>query len=209
MIDGTNKSVTDRLWNALAIPFIAAGWTPNQVTISGLVFVIANCAFYLWHRNTLFFGVGLALSLVFDGIDGAVARLTDTSSRFGGYLDAVVDRYQEVAIYLTIAWATGAWAISFLAVTGALLTSYNKARTAVEIPIDNNAWPDLLERLERLIILCTALILDRFLPVPEILGGRALIVGLVLLAIGTHITAAQRFWRARKLIIAAQSTKTQ
>jgi phosphatidylglycerophosphate synthase len=201
MIDGNYKAFTNRLWNMLAGVFVAAGLSPNQVTILGLVFVLGNCAVYPLHRNPFVFGLGLAASLIFDGIDGAVARLTNTASRFGGYLDAVVDRYQEVAIYFVIAWVTGWWVLSFLVLSGSLLTSYNKARTAVEIPIDNDAWPDLLERLERLLILTTALILDPFIALPAALGGHVLFAGLVVLAAGTHFTALQRFWRARKLII--------
>lgn len=201
MIDGNYKAFTNRLWNALARVFVAAGLSPNQVTILGLVFVLANCALYPLHRSPLIFGLGLAVSLVFDGIDGAVARLTNATSRFGGYLDAVVDRYQEAAIYFAIAWVTGWWALSFLALSGSLLTSYNKARTAVEVPIDNDAWPDLLERLERLVILTAALILDPFIPLPDALGGHVLYAGLAVLAAGTHFTALQRFWRARKLIL--------
>jgi phosphatidylglycerophosphate synthase len=201
MIDGNYKAFTNKIWNALARGFVAVGLSPNQVTMLGLVFVLADCAIYPILRSPLIFGLGLAVSLVFDGIDGAVARLTNSASSFGGYLDAVVDRYQEVAIYFAIAWVTGWWAMSFLALSGSLLTSYNKARTAVEVPINNDAWPDLLERLERLMILTTALIFDPFIPLPGVLGGRLLYAGLVVLAAGTHLTALQRFWRARKLIL--------
>ena len=207
MIDGNYKALTNKIWNVLAGAFVTAGLSPNQVTILGLVFVLFNCALYPLHRNPLVFGLGLAVSLLFDGIDGAVARLTNSASRFGGYLDAVVDRYQECAIYFAIAWVTGWWALSFLALSGSLLTSYNKARTAVEVPIDNDSWPDLLERLERLVILTIALILDPFIPLPGALGGHVLYVGLVVLAAGTHFTALQRFWRARKLILQRSSNQ--
>lgn len=207
MIDGNYKAITNKFWNVLAGIFIAAGLSPNQVTILGLVFVLANCAAYPFHRSPFVFGLGLAVSLIFDGIDGAVARLTNAASRFGGYLDAVVDRYQEAAIYFVIAWVTGRWALSFLALSGSLLTSYNKARTAIEVPIDNDAWPDLLERLERLLILTASLILDPFVPFPAALGGHVLYAGLAVLAAGTHFTALQRFWRARKLILKSTSDR--
>jgi CDP-diacylglycerol--glycerol-3-phosphate 3-phosphatidyltransferase/archaetidylinositol phosphate synthase len=197
MLDGTNKALSDRVWDALAVPLARAGLTPNQITWLGLLLVLANCAVFYVYRSTFWFGVGLAVAFTFDGLDGAVARMRGMSSRYGGYLDAVVDRYQEIAVYLAIALVTQWWLLAFLAITGSLMTSYNKARTAVEIPIDNNAWPDLLERLERVSILCAALIFDSLIHLPPQWG--ASILSLAMLAIGvlSHITAIQRFFRAR------------
>ncbi|MBN9589524.1 MAG: hypothetical protein BGN85_08250 [Alphaproteobacteria bacterium 64-11] len=202
MLDSTNRALSDRIWNALATPLVAAGLSPNQVTFLGLVLVAANCGAYLAHRNPFWFGLGLALSFAFDGLDGAVARRTGKSSKFGGYLDAVIDRYQEIAVFFAIALVTGLWPLCFLALSGSLLTSYNKARTAIEIPIDNTAWPDLMERLERIIVLCAGLIFDPFLKFPGWPGP--LLVALVVIAAFSHITALQRFWRARTRIRASE-----
>jgi len=113
----------------------------------------------------------------------------------------VIDRYQEIAAYLAIAWIEGWWPVCFLAATGSLLVSYTKARTAIEMPIDNARWPDLMERLERIIVLCAALVLDSLIPLPAALGGRVLLAGLVILAVLTHLTAVQRFRRARRLLL--------
>ena len=92
MLDGTNKALSDRVWDALAVPLARAGLTPNQITWLGLLLVLANCAVFYVYRNTFWFGIGLAISFTFDGLDGAVARMRGMSSRYGGYLDAVVDR---------------------------------------------------------------------------------------------------------------------
>lgn len=201
MLDGTDKTISDKVWTALARPLAAAGFTPNQITWAGLVLVLLNClAFYIW-QNKLAFGIGLAIAFVFDGLDGAVARLRGLSSRYGGYLDAVVDRYQEIMAYFVLGLVTDWWAICFLAITGSLLTSYNKARTAVEIPIDNNRWPDLLERLERVAILCTALIVGHFISFPESWGFSLLWLAILLIGVFSHVTAIQRFLRARMLIL--------
>lgn len=198
MLDSNNRARSDKFWSLLASPLVAVGMSPNQVTLAGLVLVLANCGAYVWHRNACWFGLGLAFSFAFDGLDGAVARRTGKSSKFGGYLDAVVDRYQEAAVLFAIAWVTGWWAVSFLALVGSLLTSYNKARTALEIPISNNDWPDLMERLERIVILCGALILDPFLSLPFL--HHPLYLGLVVIAIFSNLTAIQRFWRAKRRI---------
>ena len=90
MLDGYYKATTDRFWNFLATGLVRAGLSPNQVTIIGLALVVANCALYVVHESTLWFGILLALSFAFDGLDGAVARITDRTSKFGGYLDAGV-----------------------------------------------------------------------------------------------------------------------
>lgn len=201
MLDGYSKSTIDRFWDALARPLARSGLTPNQVTWAGLVLVLANCALYLWHQSSIVLGLALAVSFAFDSLDGAVARLQGTSSKYGGYLDAVIDRYQEIAAYLAIAWVEGWWPACFLAATGSLLVSYTKARTAIEVPIDNAKWPDLMERLERIIVLCAALVLDSLVALPAVLGGRVLLVGLVGLAVLTHLTAVQRFRRARRLLL--------
>ncbi|MBV9550441.1 MAG: CDP-alcohol phosphatidyltransferase family protein [Alphaproteobacteria bacterium] len=164
----------------------------------GLLLVLANCGAYAWHHNSFWFGLGLAFSFAFDGLDGAVARRTGRSSKFGGYLDAVIDRYQEIAVFFAIAFVTGWWPLSFLALSGSLLTSYNKARTALEIPVDNTDWPDLMERLERILVICVSLTLDPFVPLPLLPG--TLYLGLVVVAVFANFTAVQRFWRARARI---------
>jgi len=179
------------------------GIRPNQLTWLGLGLVVIFCALYLFHKSSPWLGVGLAIAFSFDALDGALARAQGSVSKFGGYLDAVVDRYQETAAFLAIAWVTGWWLVCFLAVTGALLTSYNKARVAIEMPIANKGWPDLLERPQRMGLLVLGLVFDGTLPLPSYLGSRFLFLMLCVLAIGTHLTAIQRFLRARRMLAGA------
>ena len=201
MLDGKFKSRIDVYWEYAARPLIGAGLTPNQVTWMGLVLLAGNCALFAWHHNNLWFGLGLVGVFCFDSLDGAVARVTGRTTTYGGYLDAVADRYQEVTVYLCIAWVHDYWAVCFVAITGSLLVSYNKARTAVEVPIDNQAWPDLLERLERLVLICLCLMLDSFIEIPTDPPQRLLFWGIVVIGVLAHLTAVQRFLRARRLLI--------
>ena len=200
MFEDIDKSRIDHFWHAVARPLVSAGLIPNQITWFGFAMVLANCALYLIHKDNLWFGLGLAFSFSFDSLDGAVARLSGRSSKYGGYLDAVIDRYQEIAAYAAIAYVNQWWPAVFLALSGSLMVSYNKARTAMEIPIGNNSWPDLMERFERIAILCAALVLDRFLELPSVLGTRVLYLGIVVVGVLSHLTAIQRFLRARKLL---------
>ncbi len=204
MIDRLAKSFLDRLWAGFGKPIAALGISPNTVTLMGALFVLASCIWFLFHRNHLLFGICLSFSFVADALDGAVARLTHTSTRFGGYLDAMIDRYQEAAVLFVLAWVNDIWAIAFFAITGAFLISYAKARVALEITTDNNDWPDFFERLERLVFLCAILIFDPFVSWQSLdkFGG-LLQAGLIIYAVLAHGTAIQRFWRARRLLIEA------
>ncbi len=200
MLDGLYSHLIDPLWIRPAKLLVRLGLTANQVTILGLVLVAANCAAYFWHGSSMALGIGLAVSFAADSLDGAVARLRNEASRFGGYLDAVIDRYQEAVVFFTIAYIHDEWLAAMLALTGAFLTSYTKARTAIEMPISNTEWPDLLERLERVIVVCALLIVHGAV---AFLGGPAetvLMAGLWLFAIATHLTALQRCARARQLL---------
>jgi len=201
MLDGRHKAALDRQWEGLAGLLLKSGVKPNQITWTGLVLVLGNCAIYPLHGDNLALGLGLAVSFAFDALDGAVARLTGRTSRYGAYLDAVIDRYQEVAVYLTIALVTGYWLVSFLAITGSMLVSYNKARTALEVPIDNNEWPDLMERFERIVMLCLALVLDDLAALYGLSAPGALLYFVLwVIAVLAHVTAVQRFFRARRII---------
>ncbi len=198
MIDALLKDHIDPLWEKLARPLARAGMTPNQVTAAGLVLVCLVSAAYVWHRSELVFGLTLILAHAFDALDGAVARQTGLSSKTGGYFDAMVDRYQELIVLAAIGHVTDNWPLAMLAFAGAVITSYAKARTAIETPVSNTAWPDMFERLERIIFVCTLLILAGLLPVDWLMTA-----GLALYALLCHLTALQRIRRATALLRAA------
>lgn len=179
---------------------IRSGVTPNQVTIAGFALVLVNCGAYLWHKDMFVLGVGLSLTYPFDALDGAIARRRNMSSKFGGYLDAVIDRYQEVAGYFVVGLVTGWWIEVFILTVGCMLISYNKAAAAVHAPVDNKGWPDLMERARRTWLFCAALILENAVPVPEALGGSFMRVTLCYLAVLVHFTAIQRIIRAKRLL---------
>ena len=200
MIDGYFKARIDIFWDRIGHYLVALNLSPNSITWIGLLLILGNCLLYVFHGSNFYFGLLLAFSFSFDALDGAVARITKTSSKYGGYLDAVIDRYQEIAIYFTIAYVNDYWLVCFLAITGSLLVSYNKARTAVEIRIDNDKWPDLTERLERIILICAGLILDPVIVLPEYLRHDFLFYIILLIGISAHVTAVQRFFRAKEML---------
>lgn len=200
MIDGLTKHVLDPIWGAAATPLVRAGLTPNQVTLAGLALVVLTSICYLWHQSAIWFGLTLAMAFAFDALDGAVARRRGMQSKVGGYLDAVVDRYQELTVLAALSWVHDLWALGLAVFSGCILTSYAKARTALEIPVSNEAWPDLMERLERIIFLSLLLIGAGILGWLGFDTGLILAVGLFVMAILTHLTALQRMRRAFRLL---------
>ena len=195
MLDGYFKTRIDRIWDGVAGIPVRLGMTPNQVTWSGLLLMAVVCLLHLAWPEPAVFAVAIAAVFAFDSLDGAVARRTGLSSAYGGYLDAMVDRYQEAMVLAALAWTHDCWPEAFLALSGSFLVSYAKARTAIERPIDNQRWPDLMERLERVIFLCGGLLVASVLSWPPFIPLMVAALGVL-----THGTVVQRFLRARRLL---------
>jgi hypothetical protein len=81
------------------------GITPNQVTVfSMFIGVLAAAAFALGHRWSLIAGaLLLQAAFTFDCVDGQLARYTRNFSRFGAWLDSVLDRGKEYLVYAGLA----------------------------------------------------------------------------------------------------------
>src|SRR3990170_2102328 len=71
------------------------GLTPNAMTLIGLAGHI-GAAYLLARGEMLWGGVVVMVMGPFDALDGTMARLRGKTSRFGGFLDSVVDRYAEL-----------------------------------------------------------------------------------------------------------------
>ncbi|MEX2236526.1 MAG: CDP-alcohol phosphatidyltransferase family protein [Dehalococcoidia bacterium] len=108
--------------------------TPNQVSLAALA--LAGAAFGLFALGwNIAAGLVIHLSSVVDGVDGDLARAKKMTSVFGGVLDSALDRWADVLIFsgMTL-WAVEheGWDLApvagFLAVVGALLVSYSRAR---------------------------------------------------------------------------------
>lgn len=170
------------------------GLTPDMASILGLAIngavavVLASGRFGLG-------GVLLLLAAPFDMVDGALARATGKGSRFGAFLDSMLDRYSEVALFFGLLWhfqhdpthAGTRTLLLYACVTGSLLVSYARAR-AEALGFDNEVG--ILARPERIVGLGAFLLF----------GWTDVI--LWLLAILTYVTAIQRlvhvWWRWRR-----------
>lgn len=103
---------------------------PKPWCWSLLGFLMGVIAGYLFYTgNALFAGIFILLSGFFDVLDGAVAKVLNSVSKKGAFLDSNLDRVSEVAIYLGILLGGYAHpAIVMLAMAMALLVSYARAR---------------------------------------------------------------------------------
>jgi phosphatidylglycerophosphate synthase len=162
------------------------------------------CVQFLRARAVLPFGLAITAVACLDWLDGAVARAGGRATKFGAYLDAVCDRYVEAMVAVTVAIVTGYWVLITIVLAGFLLVSYAKARAAMEVPIANTEWPDLMERAERDVIFIAGLAVGSVCSWRP-LGRDLFWWTLIMLATLTHVTVLQRVLRARRLIIARSS----
>jgi phosphatidylglycerophosphate synthase len=160
---------------------------PNTVTITG--FVVTLMASFVLISNFFFGGILILAGGFFDILDGVVARVNGKSSRFGAFLDSVLDRYSDASILLAIAWHfinTRNYvdlAPCLATLVGAFFISYSRARAE---GLGTSCTYGLMERPERLLLISFGAI-SGFLR--EVLW---------LLAVLTHFTVVQRIYYVRR-----------
>lgn len=175
--------------------FSKAGLTPNHWTLLSILPAIA-CFYFLSQYNFLLAAFFFAIASFLDFVDGSVARVTGRVTKFGAYLDTIVDRYIELIIILGIFFIplpqiflpTNLWLLLY--VFGSTMTTYAKAAAKEKDIVRTELAGGTLERAERLIILFFAILGAHFSP-------KILSAALIALAIGTNLTAIQRILKAK------------
>jgi CDP-L-myo-inositol myo-inositolphosphotransferase len=107
--------------------------SPNQISLfSFLCSLLAAGLFALGGYFALLLGGVLAqFASIIDGCDGEVARLKYQSSDFGGWFDAVLDRYADAFLLFGLTWhllavEVNGWIlfVGFMAIIGSFMLSY-------------------------------------------------------------------------------------
>jgi phosphatidylglycerophosphate synthase len=162
-VDPRRSSRPTRTWVRLAYSvgrgLAAVRLSPDAITVVGLLLSVAVPVVVLFGGWWLFVGAGLVLlSAVADSTDGAVAVLTDRTSRLGAFTDAIADRLAEAAWLLAL-WLAGVPGI-LVAVCGALawLHEYARARAAAA-GMSGVGVVSVAERPVRVILTIVALVL--------------------------------------------------
>ena len=136
--------------------------SPNHVTVAGFLLTLVSAGL-LMSGYRLSAGLVFLLASSFDLLDGALARVAKQATTFGGFLDSTLDRVGEGAMFMAIAYRLAlhddalAVAAVVLAMLGAMLTSYTRARAEVVGMRCNVGW---VSRPERVILITMGLLFD-------------------------------------------------
>jgi CDP-diacylglycerol--glycerol-3-phosphate 3-phosphatidyltransferase len=175
------------------------GISPDAVTLVGTAGAVTGSLVF-FPRGWFFAGTLVVWFFVmFDLLDGALARARGSASRWGAFLDSTLDRVADAAVFAALAWyfARGDHPELLIACLLCLvlgtLTSYIKAR-AEGLGMTCNVG--FAERTERLIIVLVGTGFEG-LGVPY-----ALAVGLWLLVAASAITVVQRMVEVRRQAVA-------
>jgi len=177
---------------------VARGFTPNAITLASLGVSILSALCYAFG---LIFPGGLLLlfSGTLDTMDGAVARRSGQSSRFGALLDSTLDRVAEFFVFFgLLVYYLGTWIFfaALLAMMGSIMVSYVKARGE---SLGSIRIVGLMQRPERLLVLAAGSLLNT--PLKIVCSGSPdciLSASIVLLALLTNVTVIHRLMACKK-----------
>lgn len=200
-----NKSITEgfvsahlnrRFSRPLAKLLARTPLTPNQISFSSFITAIGSLSLFLTGHN-VWAGIVAQTSSVLDGVDGDLAHIKNMQTSFGGFFDAILDRYSDFAILGGLTF----WALQFedrfdnlviiaaglAAIVGSFMVSYSRARAEVSF---GKSFPgvigSLASRDTRLLIVM----------IGSIVGHGT--VTLLLLGTVTNIVVVLRVFAARK-----------
>lgn len=160
MIDDVKESIQDAL-TPLARRITEIN--PNTLTLAGLLLSLVSAFFFA--KQYLFWAGGFLLaSGFFDALDGLVARANNRTTKYGGFLDSVCDRFADAAVIigamyggLTQLYSIPYWLTGTLAIFGSLMVSYTRARAEAA---GASASIGIADRPARMIILIAGAFID-------------------------------------------------
>ena len=154
----------------------SVGIKPNHITVLACIFGFFS-AYFIISGERIPAILFLILSGFFDALDGALARNERLKTEFGGFLDSVLDRYVDASVILAAGIYSGHVILASVAVVGALLVSYTRARAE---NIIERCDVGIAERGERTVILIAGLLFNYVFH------------ALIVIAVLSHATAIHR-----------------
>ncbi|OYT60950.1 nucleotidyl transferase [Thermoplasmatales archaeon ex4484_30] len=124
-----NRAISIRISKFL----VKTSITPNFLSFLSFIGCLLSALFFSFGRYAyvLIGGILAQFSSIIDGCDGEVARLKFQQTKYGAWLDAVLDRYADAFIILGMSygyWYIYAypqiWIIGFAALMGSFMNSY-------------------------------------------------------------------------------------
>lgn len=182
-----DKAKFKRQWAGLFEPvfgwFRGVGIKPMHITLAGSVLILSGCLLLLNNQPILAF-VGFSLGGLCDAIDGAYARAIQQTTKFGGFCDSVIDRYNEFILVGSVLFLYRdnelLYYFSFIFFLGIGLMSYSRALFEKN---DFSCPQNPFEYLERGLLFLVFLMVGR------------LDLWLIVIAIGTHSFIIHRVYR--------------
>jgi CDP-diacylglycerol--glycerol-3-phosphate 3-phosphatidyltransferase len=150
------RASVSRVTDPIGAWLVRRGLSPNAVTVVGTTGTVAG-ALWFFPRGQLFVGtLVVTLFVLFDLLDGAMARARGRGTRFGAVLDSTCDRIADGALFGAITWwcfvpAGNRWlgVAALVCLVAAQVISYVKARAeASGLEADGG----LMERAERTLL---------------------------------------------------------
>jgi CDP-diacylglycerol--glycerol-3-phosphate 3-phosphatidyltransferase len=192
------RNLADRITSPIVRLLSKSGITPNILTLTNLALNIV-AAYVIAAGHLVLGGVLILGSGLFDLLDGALARFTKQTTRFGAVLDSTVDRVSEAATlcglliwYVPQEGASLKIVLIFVVLIGSFLVSYIRARA------EGVGWQcqvGLFTRAERVIVLAAGLLISRVFV-------HSVFVALCVLAVFVSVTVVQRLaylWKQEKI----------
>ena len=185
-----------RLLTPIAKFFIRHKVSPDVITLVGTLGVVAG-ALVFFPRGQLLVGVLVITAFVFsDLLDGTMARMTGTSSKWGAFLDSTLDRLGDAAIfgglvlYYTGPGESDLWAaLALYCLVMGSVTSYARARAE---SLGMEAKGGIAERADRLVAILVMTGLSDLFDVPFLIPFT-----LGVLAVASTVTVVQRVLNVR------------
>lgn len=172
--------------------------TPNTITVLGFLITI-GAAVLIITENLIAAGFVALLAGFFDILDGALARLTNQTSRFGSVLDSTLDRLSEAILLLGILilfifndedsalfiMIGREWSVILVGIAILISPMVSYVRTKAEA-IGLECQVGLFTRAERVILLALGLLLSQI--------NYTLTIAILILVAFSFITVCQRLF---------------
>lgn len=187
-------------WTMLLTPiakfFLRHGVSPDAVTLVGTLGVVAG-ALVFFPRGELLVGVLVITAFVFsDLLDGTMARMSGTTSKWGAFLDSTLDRFGDAAIFggLVLYFAGPGEsdplaALALYCLVMGSVTSYARARAE---SLGMEAKGGIAERADRLVAILVMTGLSDLFNLPILIP-----ITLAVLGLASTITVFQRVLSVR------------
>jgi archaetidylinositol phosphate synthase len=168
MFEKKMRSASRGFIEAMAKGFVRLRISPN--TMSFISFLVGMAGAYYIASGELIAAVALIIiSGILDAVDGSIARIAGKASKWGAFIDSTFDKVVEIAIFIGIFIFNPELAlIVILSISFMMLSSYTNKHIAAFNLESKDHRPfsyvyTFADRLERMAIVCAALILPAFM----------------------------------------------